>query len=94
MLHKIHLQRATDTAVLQGNEVVVLLCHYSTLLYEFGIDIDFSNIIDNHREAYASTIGQYSIQKCCLATAQIARQQQDGNVIALQHIERRYRNNS
>ncbi len=47
LLDEIHLQRTADATVLQGHERVVLLVHDTALLDEVGIDIDFSDIIDD-----------------------------------------------
>jgi hypothetical protein len=73
LLYEIHLERATDTAVLQGNKAIVLLRHYATFLDKFGIYIHLAYIIDNHRKAYAAAIGQNAIKKSRLATTEITR---------------------
>jgi hypothetical protein len=73
LLYEIHLEGATDTAVLQGNKAIILLRHYATFLDKFGINIDLTYIIDNHRKAYAAAIGKNAIKKCRLATSEIAR---------------------
>ncbi len=47
LLDEIHLQCTADTSVLQGHERVVLLVHDTALLDEGGIDVDFSDIVDD-----------------------------------------------
>ena len=76
LLDQVGLQRAADTAVLEGHQTVVLLAHHTALLNEVSIDIDFSQIIDNHRKADAFAIVQDLVDQGGLAAAQIAGQQQ------------------
>ena len=75
LLHEIHLQSAADAAVLQSHEAVVFLPHYTTFLYEIGIYIYFTYIIDYHGELDAAFIGQNSVEQCGFSTAQIACEQ-------------------
>ena len=57
LLHKIHLQSATNTAVLQGNEAVIFLIYNAALLNEFGVDIHFSNIVYYHCKTNTFLVG-------------------------------------
>ena len=47
LLDEIHFQRTTDAAILQGHETVVLLVDDTALLDEVGIDVDFSDVVDD-----------------------------------------------
>ena len=76
LLHEIHLQRATDAAVLQGHKTVILLSYYATLFYQVGINVHLTDIIDNHRKLNAAAIVQDTVEECGLAAAQVAREQQ------------------
>ena len=57
LLHEIHLQCATNTAVLQSNEAVVFLIYNAALLNEFGVDIHFSNIVYYHSKTNTFLVG-------------------------------------
>ena len=81
LLHQVHLQRAADAAVLQGYQRVVLLAHYSTLLYQVGVDVHLADVIDDNCKLNTLLILQDTIQQRGLTTAQITRQQQDGNIL-------------
>ena len=81
LLHQVHLQRATDAAILQSHQRVVLLTHYSTLLYQVGVDVHLADIIDDNCKLNTLLILQDAIQERGLTTAQITRQQQDGNIL-------------
>ena len=56
LLDEIHLQRAADAAVLQGHERVVLLVDDAALLDEVGIDVDFSDVVDNDGKLDAALV--------------------------------------
>ena len=76
LLHKVHLERAAYTAVLQSHQAIVLGAHHATTLYQVGIDVHLSYIVYYHRKAYAATIVQYSVHQCCLTAAKVSRKQQ------------------
>ena len=76
LLHEVHLQRAAYTSVLQRHQRVVLLVDHASLLYEVGVDVDLSDVIDDDGKLDASFVTQYSVQQCCLAAAQVSCQQQ------------------
>ena len=61
LLDEVHLQRTADTTVLQGYERVVLLVDNTALLDESGVDVDFSNIIDDDGKLDAALIGENTI---------------------------------
>jgi hypothetical protein len=87
LLYEIHLEGATDTAILQGNKIVVSLRNHSTSLDKFGIDIHLTDIIDYNSKSYPLAIREDTIEKCSLATSEIARKQQDWNIIELMHTD-------
>ena len=68
---EVHLQRAADASVLQGNQRVVLLVNDSALLYEVGIDVHLADVVYDDGKAYTSFIIKYAVQQGCLAAAQI-----------------------
>ena len=74
LLHQVHLQRAADTSVLQGNERVVFLAHYTTFLYKVCIDVHLTYVVDDDGKLDAFLVGQDFVEQCCLATSQIACQ--------------------
>ena len=73
LLDKVHLQRAANTTILQGNEVIVLLRYYSTLLNERSIDIYFTYIIDYYSKSYPLPIREDTIKKSSFAATEITR---------------------
>jgi hypothetical protein len=83
LLHKIHLERATDTTILESDEVVILLCDYSTLLNEFSINIYLTYIVDYHSKSYPLAIAEDTIKKSSFAASEVARQQQNRDIIYL-----------
>ena len=76
LFYEVHLQGAADAAVLQGYEAFVFLVYNAAFLYEVGIDVHLAYVVDYYGEAYASFVAQNAVQKCRLAAAQIAGQQQ------------------
>ena len=58
LLDEIHLQRATDAAVLQGHQTIVFLINNTALLNQVGIDIDFAKVVDNYRKANTALVGE------------------------------------
>ena len=81
LLHEVHLECAADASVLQGDEAVVLSPDDASLLYEVGVDVHFPQVVDDNGKAYAATVCEDAVQKCCLAAAQITCEQQHRNVI-------------
>ena len=77
LLDKVHLERAADTTVLKGDERIVLLGNHPALLNERGIDIHFTDIVDDDRKTNAFLVRQDAVEKCCLAASEITRKQQD-----------------
>ena len=82
LLHKVHLEGAAYAAVLQGYQAVIIHAYHAALLYEAGIDIDFTYIVYNYRELYALAVGQNPVQKGCLTAAQITGEQQDRSFLS------------
>ena len=76
LLHEVHLQRTAYTSVLQSHQAVVLLVHDTTLLNQAGVDIYFSDIVDNHCKAYASLVGKDSVEQGGLSATQITGEQE------------------
>ena len=76
LLHQIHLQGAADAAVLQGHKRVVLLVHDAALLDKVGIDVHFSEVVHDDREAYALLILQNAVEQGRFSAAQISGEQQ------------------
>ena len=56
LLDEIHLQRTADATVLQGHERVVLLVDDTALLDEGGIDVDFSDVVDDDGKLDAALV--------------------------------------
>ena len=56
LFDEIHLQRTTDATVLQGYETVVLLVDDTALLDEGGIDVDFSDVVDDDGKLDAALV--------------------------------------
>ena len=80
LLYEVHLQGAADAAVLEGHKTIVCGTYHASLLYEVGIDVDFAYIVNNHREAYAFTVRENTIDQCGLSAAQITGEQQNRNL--------------
>ena len=76
LLHEVHLQSAADASVLQGYEALVLLSHHTTLLYECGVDIHLSYVVDDDGKFYTLFIAEYAIEQCGLSAAEVSCQQQ------------------
>jgi hypothetical protein len=72
LLDKVHLKRAADTTVLQSDERVVSLGHYSALLDKGSIDIHFTDIINDNGEANTFLVSQDTIEQRGLTASQIA----------------------
>ena len=51
------------------------------LLDEVGVDIHFTNVVDDDGKLDALLVLQYAVQQGGLAATQVACQQQDGNVL-------------
>ena len=62
LLYQIALQSAADTTVLKRNKAIILTSNHATLCYQFGIYVDFSNVIYYYRKLYPPFIIQNSIQ--------------------------------
>jgi hypothetical protein len=77
LLNEVHLERAADTAVLQGDERVVLLGHNPALLDKGSIDIHFTDIIDDNGEENTFIITQDTVEQRCFSATQIACDEQD-----------------
>ena len=69
LLHEVHLQGTADASVLQGYQRVVLLSHDASLLYQVGIDVHLTNVVDDDGKLDAFLVLQNAIQKCGLAAA-------------------------
>ena len=69
LLHKIHLQCAADTSVLQSHKAIVLLVHDATLLNEVCIDINLSYVVHNDGKLNAFLVCENAVEQCCLAAA-------------------------
>ena len=73
---QVHLQRATDAAVLQGDQAVVRLPDHAAFFNQVGVDVDFTQVVDDHGELDAATVRQDAVQERRLAAPQIAGDQQ------------------
>ena len=69
LLHKIHLQCAADTSVLQSHKAIVLLVHNATLLNEVCIDINLSYVVHNDGKLNAFLVCENAVEQCCLTAA-------------------------
>ena len=78
LFHQIHFQGAADAAVLQSYQTFVLLAHHTALLDKVRVNVDFSQIIHNNREADAFAVVQNMVHQSGFSAAQITRQQQYG----------------
>jgi hypothetical protein len=56
---------------LQGYERIVLLGHYTTFLYQVGINIYLADVVDDNGKTYALFIIKDAVKQGGLATAQI-----------------------
>ena len=52
-----------------------------TLLDEISINIHFADVVDDNCKTNALLIGQNTIEKGCLTTAQITGEQKDRNLL-------------
>ena len=64
LLHKIHLQCAADTSVLQSHKAIVLLVHDATLLNEVCIDINLSYVVHNDGKLNAFLVCENAVEQC------------------------------
>ena len=87
LLHQIDLERAADAAVLQRNEVVVLLCHRAALGDQRRVDIDLADVVDDDRYLVALLVGENMVENSGFACAQITREQGNGNELLLLFLE-------
>jgi len=69
LFHQIHLQRAADAPVLQGDEAVVFFPYHAPLLDQVGIDVHFADIVDDDCEFDAFFVGQNAIDQCGFTAA-------------------------
>ena len=76
LFYQVHLQCTADTAVLESHETVVFFTHDTTFLYEVGIDIDFSYIVDYYGEFDTAFVGEDMVDQSCFSTAQVTGQEQ------------------
>ena len=81
LLDEVHLQGATDATVLQSHERVIALTNDATLLDEISINIHFADVVNDNCKTNALLIGQNTIEKGCLTTAQITGEQKDRNLL-------------
>jgi len=72
LLYEIHLERAAYAAVFEGYKAVILLADDSSALYELCVDVDFSYVIDYHRELDALAVEEYLVEKGGLAASEVA----------------------
>ena len=81
LLHEVHFQGAAYAAVLQGHEVARIgASHHAAFLNEVGVDVYLAYIVDYHGKFYTAFVGENTVKKRSFAAAQIARQQQHGNI--------------
>ena len=62
LFYEIHLERATDAAVLQSHEAFVFLSHNAALLDEVRVDVDFADIIHDDGKFNAALVGENTIE--------------------------------
>ena len=86
LLDQVHLERAADAAILQSHEAVVLLVDHSALLYEVGVDVYLTDIVDDDGKLDALLIGENFVDQCGLAATKIAREQQNGYLLYTHNI--------
>lgn len=77
LIDEIHAQRAAYAPVLQRHQVVRPgATDHSAALYQVGVDVHLTDIIDYHGIAHTVAIVEYVVEKSCLAAAQITCNQQ------------------
>ena len=77
LAYQVGAQRAADTAVLQSHEVVrAVLSDNAPFLYQRSVDVDLAYVVDNNGEAYASAVGENTVEQSGLAAAEIAGEQE------------------
>ena len=69
LLYEVHLQRAADTTVLQGYQRVVLLIYDTSLLYEAGVDVHFTDVVYDDGELDTLLVLKDTVEQCRLAAA-------------------------
>ena len=82
---QVHLQGTADTAVLQGDQAVILLADDAAFLDQVRVDVDFAYVIDEDGETDAFAVGKDPVQKGGLSAAEIAGQQQDRDLHIVHH---------
>ena len=75
LLHKVHLQGATDATVLKRNQAVVAFTHDTTLLNQVGINVDLTYIVDDNGKLDAFLVGKNTVKESCFTAAQITSEQ-------------------
>ena len=78
LLDQVSLQRTADTAVLQGDETFVFFAYDAPFLNQVGINVYFTDIVDNNRKADSLLVGKDMVYQSCFSTAQITGQEQYG----------------
>ena len=81
LLHEVHLQRTANAAVLQRDQTLVLLPHYSALFNQVGIDVHLADVVHDDGKPNTALIGENPIQQRRFSAAQITREQQNGNFL-------------
>ena len=81
LFYEIHFECAAYTAVLQSHEAIILTAHDTAFLYEVGININLTYIIDYHSEAYTALIGEYMVDQRGLSASEITREKQHGHLM-------------
>ena len=85
MLDEVGLERAADAAVLQGNQAVVFLAYHTTFGNQVGVDVDFTQIVDNHGEADAAPVVEDAVDQGGFTAAEVTGQQEDRDFFQIFH---------
>ena len=67
--NQVHLERTADTAVLQRHKRVIVLGYHPALLDKRGIDIHFTDIIDDNGKANTFFVGKNAVQQSGLTAS-------------------------
>jgi len=69
LLHQVHLQRAADAAVGEGDEAVVLAAHHASLRDEALVYVHLAYVVHDDGEADAPLVAQDAVEQGGLAAA-------------------------
>ena len=79
LCHQVRLEAAADAAVLEGDQTLVFIAYNAFLADQAGVDVDLSDIVDNHCEPDALLVRQDVVDQGGLSASQITGQQQYRN---------------